>query len=116
MIHRVRSLSIAALAIMCAVSSLVDWKRYPPALIMGGIVGLLHLKGVQITARSVTMGVEARGLLLLFSIIGLALVGAVLFVLISHAGLDPIGLLAGLMAVHAAVLFAGWRNAKEGQE
>lgn len=107
---------MAVLAIMCAVISFIDWKRYPPALIMGGVVGLLHLKGVQITARNVARGVDASGLLLFFSIFRLALVGTVLYVLIRHAGLDPVGLLVGLMTVHATVLYAGWRNSKESQE
>jgi len=116
MIHRVRGFSIASLAVLCAVSLLIDWKKYPPALIMGGILGLLHIKGVQITARSVTRGVEAKGFLLILSFFRLILVGVVLFALISYAGLDPIGLLVGLVTVHASVLFAGWTSAREGEE
>lgn len=116
MIHRARGLAIASLAVLCALSLLIDWKKYPPALIMGGILGLLHLKGVQITAGSVTRGVEAKGLLLVLSFFRLILVGVVLFVLISYAGLDPVGLLVGLVTVHASMLFAGWRSAREGNE
>ena len=116
MIHRVIVLSIKALVVLSAVSSLVDWRKYPPALIMGGIVGLLHLKGVQTTARSVTRGVEAKGLLLFLSTFRLILVGAVLFVLISHAGMNPVGLLGGLITVHAVVLYAGWEDAKKSEE
>lgn len=113
LVRKVSSRSALALFLLAAVSAVLDWKRFPPAILLGGIVGILHLKGVSATAGTLGKGVKSKWILWFFSMFRLMAVAAILFLLVRDVGIDPLGLLAGLITVHAFILVEGWLDAKK---
>ncbi len=113
LVKKITNKSAWTLFFLAAASAVLDWKRFPPAILLGGIVGILHLKGVVATAGTLTKGIKTKGVLWLFSIFRLMAVAAGLFLLVRDVGIDPLGLLAGLIIVHAFILLEGWLNARK---
>jgi len=112
LVQRVARRSLPVVSAVAALSALHDWRTLPPAIVLGAGVGLVHLKGVGITARSVARGSGATGLLWLFSTFRLMVVALLLFLPIRFLAVDPLGLLAGLFTVYSLVLVEGWIDAR----
>jgi|GEM_PF-4150151 hypothetical protein len=98
------------LLLLAACLALIDRHRFPVAIIAGGALGLAHLRSVGVTAALVAGGKAAQGTSLLFLAIRLLVVSGMLFLLIKIAGLDVLGITAGLVAVHVVTLTEGWRS------
>ena len=113
LVRKVISRSALALLLLAAVSAVLDWKRFPPAILLGGIVGILHLKGVSATASTIVKGAKRKALLWFFSMFRLMAVAVILFLLVRDLGVDPLGLLAGLITVHIFIVVEGWLDAKK---
>ncbi len=117
LVRKVRKRAIVLLPLLAGASFFLG-RAYPLAVLVGGVVGLLHLSGVGITARAVTLGAGQaagtwmKGLLWTFSILRLLVVALVLAGLVRFGRMDVLGLLAGLMAIYAIVLVEGLLDAR----
>ncbi len=111
--NKISSRSFFAIVLLAAVSSVFDRREFPVAVLLGGIVGILHLKGVSMTADTLVKGVKSKGILWFFSILRLMAVTVILFLLVRDLGVNPLGLLAGLVTVHVFTLAEGWLDAKK---
>jgi len=116
MVRQVRKWSLPMLVLAAALTGYWGGAAAAGAVLAGGVTGLLHLAGVEITAQTVARGIGASGIMLFLSIFRLALVGLVLYLLVKHAGLHPVGLLAGFGIVHVLILITGWRDAARQQK
>ncbi len=113
LVRKVSSRSAFALFLLAAASAVLDWKRFPPAILLGGIVSILHFKGISVTVDTIVKGVKSKWILWFFSMLRLMAVAVILFLLVKTVGIDPLGLLAGLITVHAFILVEGWLDAKK---
>ena len=113
MLRRVTSHSVPVLLALALPAGLLGRWDLAAAVGAGGLVGLLHLRGVARTARAVTGGVRRAGPVVFLSLFRLALVGAVLFLLVREAGLHPVALLAGFGVVHLFLMVAGMKDARQ---
>lgn len=110
---RILKRGFIVLPLAAAAGAFVDAGRYPAAILLGGVVGIFHLHGIRITTRAATGVAPSTGLLWFFSVFRLLIVALVLGGLVKFAGIDVLGLLAGLMLIHALVLVEGWLDARE---
>ena len=116
LVQKVRKRAIVLLPVLAGASFFLG-RVYPLPVLVGGVVGLLHLSGVGITAKAVTLGAGQaktwmKGLLWTFSVFRLLVVALVLAVLVRFGRMDVLGLLAGLMAIYAIVLVEGLLDAR----
>ena len=116
LIRTVNKRALVVLPLLAGVSFLMG-PDYPLPVLVGGVVGLAHLSGVGITARAVTLGAGnastwIKGLLWLFSIFRLVIVGLILAVLVRFGRMDVLGLLAGLTAIYTLLLAEGLVDAR----
>jgi hypothetical protein len=94
-------------------SAFIEWKKLPLSILLGGILGLLNLKGL---ARGVEnlIGITQRatGILIISSLLRLSLLALVLAILIIYRLVNILGILIGFTVVFISIVIEGLRQAR----
>jgi len=115
MVKRINRQALITLIIIAGLSALVEWKRLPLSIIIGGLLALANLKGLHWGVTGLFSSEEAsesRGKLVFFSIFRLLILFAILAVLLYLRLVNVIGILAGLTVVFFFIVIEGFREAK----
>lgn len=117
MIKRVNRQALFLLLPLALLSALIEWKRLPAGILVGGALGLANLKGLYWGVGGV-MNPEsadrAKGRLVFFSIFRLSLVFVLLGILIYLRLINIFGVLTGFTIVFIIVMKEGLRETKTG--
>lgn len=115
MIKRVNRLSAIVLISLAALSALIEWKRLPLGIVIGGAAALINLRGLHWGVSGLmnpeTAG-SAKGRLVFFSMFRLFLLVAFLGMLVYLRIVNVIGILVGLTVVFIAIMKEGLTEAK----
>jgi hypothetical protein len=104
--------SIIILLPSAILSAFLDWKRLPLSIVVGGILGILNLRGL---VRGVEGFIGSKGLtfkILFFSMIRLSILFTMILVLLWLKVVNVFGLLFGLTIVFILILIEGLRVSK----
>ncbi len=115
MIKRTSRHSILALIPLALASALLEWKRLPLSILVGGGIALANLKALHwgVTGMMNPEAVRAaRGRLLFFSIFRLLAVVLILGALLYLGLVNIIGLLTGVTVVFFFVMKEGLRETR----
>jgi hypothetical protein len=112
MIKRLYKKALFVLVPVAALSALVEPKKLPLSILIGGVLGLLNLKGL---ARGVENLVGSSAMrLVIFSILRLFILAAVIVILVAAKVVNIMGLLIGFTIIFALLLAEGLKISKEG--
>jgi len=112
-IKRIYKQSAIILLPLALLSAVIEWKRLPLSIIIGGILALANLKGLAWGIKGLVGAPQASGKLLFFSLIRLALLFAVIIVLLMLKLINILGIFVGFTVVFTILLKEGLRSAKE---
>jgi hypothetical protein len=104
--------SIIILLPSAILSAFLEWKKLPFSIIVGGILGILNLRGL---VRGVEGFIGSKGLtfkILFFSMIRLSILFTMILVLLWLRVVNVLGLLFGLTIVFILILIEGLRVSK----
>lgn len=115
MVKRINRQSIYLLIPLAALSAFIEWKKLPISIIVGGLIALANLRGLQWGVTGIFRTEEAsesKGKLVFFSMFRLLLVFFVLAILLYLRLVNPLGILAGLTVVFLLIIKEGLKEAK----
>lgn len=104
---------MAALIIVAAASALLEWKRLPLSVIIGGAVGLANTRGLAWGIRGLVGTEKATAKMVFFSQFRLLLLFLVSALLIYTGLVSILGMLAGFSVVFVFTLIEGYRLSKK---
>lgn len=94
-------------------SALIEWKRLPASILVGGVLALANLKGLAWGVEGlIGAGQQASGKLIFFSLIRFFMVFAILLILIWFQLVNIAGIFIGFTLVVVLLLKEGIRLAK----
>ncbi len=96
-----------------AVSAVIDWKKMPLSILIGGVLALANLKGLAWGVSGLIGSQKATIKLVLFSMIRFFIIFAVLLVLLLFGVVNIIGVIVGLTIVFTLFLKEGLKSAQK---
>lgn len=96
-----------------ALSALVDWKKLPVSILIGGVIALTNLKGLVWGIEGSIGTQKAATKLVFFSLLRLSIVFTILVILVLLRLINIIGVIIGFTAVFILFLKEGFKSAKE---
>ncbi|MEJ2695128.1 MAG: hypothetical protein P8013_00620 [Candidatus Sulfobium sp.] len=115
LIRKIYKKAVIILIPLAALSSLVEPKKLPAGIIVGGILALLNIKGLAWGVEGLIGSERATGKILFLSQFRLVMLFLVITVLVYLKVVNVFGVLAGLTVVFALVLIEGYRHSRREQ-
>jgi hypothetical protein len=116
MIRRINKQSLFLLLPLSLLSALIDWKKLPVSIIVGGAVALVNLKGLH-WGLSALINPEtapyAMGRLVFFSLFRLLVAFSILGILLYLRLVNVVGVLAGITVVFVIIMKEGLTEARK---
>ncbi len=115
MVRRINRISAALLLIAALVSALFDWKKFPLGIIVGGVLALANLKGIQWGVRGIAdpeVASQMKGRIIFFSLFRLLILFIILAVLLYLRIVNIWGVMIGLTIVFVTTMIEGLREAR----
>lgn len=116
LVKRVYKQSIILLIPLTVISSFIEWPELPLGVLVGGILGLINLRGLAKGVQSLTGTYRPTGKLVFFSLFRLSILAVVLGIIIVSGKVNAFGILIGFTSVFISILREGLRSAKEHAE
>lgn len=113
MITRLYKKAIIVIVAASAASALVEPRKLPLGILLGGLLGLVNLRGLARGLENMIDTDRPAGRLLFMSIFRLLILAAVLALLIMSGVASVVGLMAGFTIVFALLLSEGLKVSKE---
>ncbi|MBI3377348.1 MAG: hypothetical protein HY035_02945 [Nitrospirae bacterium] len=113
-IKRVYRQSVFSLIPIAIISAVIEWKRLPLSILIGGILALANLKGLAWGIGGlVGTGEQVSGKLVFFSLIRLFILFVILIILMWLKVINIAGIFVGITTVLIVLLTVGFKAAKE---
>ena len=112
LIKRIYRKSFLVLIPLAMLSALIEWKKLPMSIIIGGALGFANIKGLAWGVRGLTGTGRATGRMILFSMFRLFLLFAILSLLVYLRLVNVFGILAGFTVIFALLMIEGLKYAK----
>lgn len=116
LIRNIYKKSVIILIPLAALSCLIEPKKLPAGIIVGGLLALLNIKGLAWGVEGLIGSERATGRILFLSQFRLVMLFIIIAVLVYLRIVNVFGLLAGLTVVFALVLIEGYRYSKNEQK
>jgi hypothetical protein len=101
-----------ALPLLAAASALIEWKKLPLSIIIGGALGLANIKGIAWGVQGLMGTGKATGRMVFFSMFRLLMLFIILSLLVYLKLVNIFGILTGLTTVFVLLLIEGFRFAQ----
>jgi hypothetical protein len=111
LIKRVSRSGLVILLALSALSALYEWKQFPVSILLGGVLGLLNLKGLAWGLRDFAQ-YRPSGKVIFLSLLRFFLMAVILISLVVARKIHPVGVLIGFTVVFALIIREGLRMAK----
>lgn len=115
LIRNIYKRAVLILIPLAALSCLIESKRLPAGIIVGGLLALLNIKGLAWGVEGLIGSERAAGKMLFLSQFRLVMLFLVIAVLVYLRIVNVLGILVGLTVVFALVLIEGYKHAKREQ-
>lgn len=115
-IKRIYKQGIFILLPLAAIAALVEWKKLPISILVGGILGLANLKGLAWGLKDFAISARPSGKVIFLSLVRFFILAFILIILVIEKLVNPVGILIGFTVVFALVIKEGLRIAKESSE
>ncbi len=112
LIKRIYKKSFLVLIPLAFLSAIIEWKKLPLSIIIGGALGFANIKGLAWGVRGLLGTGKATGRMIIFSMIRLFLLFAILSLLVYLRLVNVFGILAGFTVIFVLLLTEGLRYAK----
>lgn len=112
-IKRIYKQGIPILVALASLSALMEWKKFPVSILVGGILGLANLKGLAWGLRDFGSHPSPSGKVIFLSLVRFFILACILIVLVAAKLINPVGVLIGFTVVFVLVLIEGLRIARE---
>jgi len=113
LVKRTFKLSIIILLPLSILSAFIEWKKLPISILIGGILGLVNLRGLARGVEGLIGAYRPTGKLVIFSLLRLSILACILIILLFYKLVNPFGLLIGFTVVFVSIIKEGLRAAKE---
>ena len=114
-VRRVYRQSVFTLIPFAIISAVIEWKRLPLSILIGGILALANLKGLAWGIGGlVGTGENVSGKLVFLSLIRLFIFFVILIILLWLKVINIAGIFVGITTVLIVLLKVGFKAAKEG--
>jgi len=94
-------------------SAFIEWKRLPLSILLGGILGLLNLKGLARGVEGLVGTHGQPGKLLFLSVLRLSILALILAILVISKLVNILGILIGFTVVFVSIIVEGLKHARE---
>lgn len=115
-LNRVYIQTLIAVAVLSAISAFIEPVKLPLGILLGGVLGIINLRGLKRGLENFLGTYRPQGKLLFLSIFRLFLLFAVIVLLAVYRVVNLLGLLVGFTVVFSLLLFEGMRAARSGGE
>jgi hypothetical protein len=112
LIKRIYRKSFLVLIPLALLSALLEWKKLPLSIIIGGALGLANIKGLAWGVRGLIGTGRATGRMIFFSMFRLVLLFGILSLLVYLKIVNVFGILAGFTVIFALLMIEGLKYAK----
>lgn len=109
LIRRIARKASVALIALASASALLEWKRLPLSILIGGALGLANMRGLAWGIRGLVGTEKATAKMVFFSQFRLFLLFLVSALLIYTGLVSILGMLAGFSVVFVFTLIEGYR-------
>lgn len=112
-IKRVYRQSVFVLIPFAIVSAVIEWKRLPLSILIGGILALANLKGLAWGIEGLVGAAEqVSGKLVFFSLIRFFILFVILIILMWLKVINIAGIFIGITTVLVLLMIEGFKSAK----
>lgn len=115
LIRKIYKKAVIILIPLAALSCLIEPKKLPAGILVGGILALLNIKGLAWGVEGLIGSEKASAKMLFLSQFRLVMLFIVIAVLVYLRIVNVFGLLAGMTVVFTLVLIEGYRHSKKEQ-
>ena len=112
LIEKIHKNSLILLLLLAAVSAVIEWKRLPFSILVGGALGLLNIRALAWSVQGLLGSHKASIKMLFFSQFRLVILFLILALLVYLQLVTILGILAGFTVVFIIVVREGLRQAK----
>jgi hypothetical protein len=112
MIKKIFKNSVLVLIPLAVISAFIEWKKLPASILMGGILGLVNIKGLAWGIEGLFGPAMMKGPMILFSLFRLAMIFLIIVLLLYLKFVNLIGILIGFSVIFMMVLIEGLKFAK----
>ncbi len=113
LIKRIYKKSLPVLILLALLSSIIEWKKLPISILIGGALGLANIKGLAWGVRGLIGTGKITGKMIIFSMTRLFLLFAILSLLVYLKLVNVFGILIGFTVIFAILMIEGLRYAKD---
>lgn len=114
-VRKVYKQSAFTLIPLAIISAVIEWKKLPVSILIGGILALANLKGLAWGIGGlVGTGEQVSGKLVFFSLIRLFILFVILIILLWLKVINIAGIFIGITTVLVLLMIEGFKSAKEG--
>ncbi|MDI6890159.1 MAG: hypothetical protein QMC83_04365 [Thermodesulfovibrionales bacterium] len=96
-------------------SAFIEWKRLPLSILIGGILGLLNLRGLARGVEGLVGTYRPTGKLLFLSLLRLSMLALILTILVIYRLVNILGILIGFTIVFISLIIEGLRYMRGGK-
>jgi hypothetical protein len=101
------------LPLVAAASALFGWKLFPLSVVVGGVLGLVNIRGLAWGVEGLLGTHRATGRMIFFSMFRLLILFITLILLVALRLVNVFGILVGLTIVFVLLLIEGYRISKK---
>lgn len=113
LIKKIYKQGIVILLPLSILSALIEWKRLPLSILLGGALGIANLKGLAWGVESLIGTQRPSGKIVFLSLMRLFILACILIILAYLRLINIFGILIGFTVIFILLLKEGLRAAKE---
>ena len=113
LLSRIYKRAILILLPLALLSAFIEWKKLPMSILIGGILGLINLRGLARGVYSIVGTYRPSAKMVISTILRLGFLAVVLILLFALKVVNVFGILIGFTVVFILIMTEGLRLAKE---
>ena len=113
LLNRIYKRAVFILVPLALLSAFIEWKKLPMSIIIGGILGLINLRGLARGVYSLVGTYRPTAKIVISTILRLGLLAVVLILLFALKVVNVFGILIGFTVVFVLIMTEGLRAAKD---
>jgi len=113
LIKRIYKRAILILLPLALLSAFIEWKKLPMSILIGGILGLINLRGLARGVYSIVGTYRPTAKIVISTIFRLGFLAVVLILLFALKVVNVFGILIGFTVVFILIMTEGLRLARE---
>lgn len=113
LLKRIYKRAVFILLPLALLSAFIEWKKLPMSILIGGILGLINLRGLARGVYSIVGTYRPSAKIVISTILRLGFLAVVLILLFALKVVNVFGILIGFTVVFILIMTEGLRLARE---